>query len=162
MSSTSNAGAAAALREEIALAHEWVEAAFAKSRTPAGPRVAAMPTDVVIVLRKSHKVLKNRTVWDTPLTLGDKQYAHGIFMDAPAAVRVRLSWPAVEFTARVGIDNNQSTRGKPEAGSARFHVIVNGKKVFSTPTTRTLSSTTASPIFTLCSGVWAFSLSVIS
>ena len=32
-----------------------------------------------------------------------------------------------------GIDNNPSTRGAPDAGSARFHVVIDGQRVFSTP-----------------------------
>ncbi|MFH1919977.1 MAG: NPCBM/NEW2 domain-containing protein, partial [Planctomycetota bacterium] len=122
------AGAAAgASTEEFRQAHQWAEVAFAR------PRVAAEPDDSLTVVRRKHYVLTNRSGWNTPLTLGDRQYAHGMYMDAPAAVRVRLSRPAVEFTAQVGIDNNQSTRGKPDAGSARFHVAVEGERVFSTP-----------------------------
>ncbi|NOX52891.1 MAG: hypothetical protein GXP27_00320 [Planctomycetes bacterium] len=121
----------ARLADEIELAHRWAAAAFAKPQVAARQRVAAPREDVLVVLHQSHKVLRRRTVWDTPLRLGDKQYAHGIFMDAPAALRVRLSRPAVEFTATVGIDNNESTRSNPEAGSARFHVVLGGKRVFS-------------------------------
>jgi len=89
--------------------------------------------DQLVVLHKSHKVLKNRTVWSTPLKLGQTVFEHGIYMDAPAAARVDLTRPAVEFTATVGIDNNASTQGMPDAGSARFHVVVSGERVFSTP-----------------------------
>ena len=119
-------------RDEIRLAHQWAETAFAKPgrvKPQAGPE----PTDALSVLRKSHKVLQNRTAWGKPLKLGDRQYEHGIYMDAPAAVRVHLGRPAVRFTAIVGIDNNQSTQGNPGAGSARFHVVVDGEPVFSTP-----------------------------
>ena len=121
------------LPKEIRRAHAWAAAAFAKPRATVRHRRRSAAVDTLIVLRKSHKVLRNHTVWNTPLRLGHKQYSHGIFMDAPAVVRVRLSRPAVEFTARVGIDNNQSTQSSPEAGSARFHVVVGGKRVFSTP-----------------------------
>ena len=120
-------------RDEIRLAHQWAEDVFAKPIQ--AKRQAAPPpaTDAMVVLRKSHKVLQNRTAWDAPLKLGDRQYEHGLYMDAPAVVRVRLGRPAVRFTAIVGIDNNQSTQGKPDAGSARFHVVVGGERVFSTP-----------------------------
>jgi len=124
------------LGDEIRLAHEWAAAAFSEPRTAAEPHETSVATDTLTVLHQSHKVLKNRTVWNTPLKLAGQQYEHGIFMDAPAALQVRLSRPAVEFTATVGIDNNHSTQGNPDAGSARFHVVVAGKRSFSTPVLR--------------------------
>ena len=127
------------LVEEIHRAHQWAEAAFAEPGTTGPPPVTPHPVCALTVLHKSHKVLTNRTVWNTPLKLADKQYEHGIFMDAPAAVRVRLAQPAVELTATVGIDNNQDTQSNPDSGSARFHVSVGGKRVFSTPVLRVQS-----------------------
>ncbi len=119
-------------RAAIRRVHGWAERAFAKPEA-ARPQPTAPPGDSLIVLRRSHKVLAGRTVWEGPLRLGDRQYEHGLYMDAPAAVRVRLVRPAVRFTATVGIDNNPSTRGNPGAGSARFHVAVEGRRVFSIP-----------------------------
>lgn len=78
-----------------------------------------------------HRVIKNRTVWDTPLVIGDKTFSRGIYMDAPAALRVRLAKPAKEFSATVGIDNNSNTKNNPDVGSVRFHVSVDGRRVFS-------------------------------
>lgn len=130
------AASATAAEERLAVetgrAHRWAEAAFgpADAARQAGP--PAPETCRLDVLHKSHTVLAGRTVWNTPLKLGDKTYKHGIFMDAPAAVRVGLSRPGVELTATVGIDNNDSTGQKPEAGSARFHVLLGGKRAFST------------------------------
>ncbi|NQT17538.1 MAG: NPCBM/NEW2 domain-containing protein, partial [Planctomycetes bacterium] len=115
---------------EIQLAHQWADAALAKPRRTKG-QTPPLPTDALFVVRKSHLVLTNRTPWGTPPTLGDRKYEHGVYMDAPAAVRVHLSRPATRFTATVGIDNNRSTQAKPEGGSARFHVVVGGDRVFS-------------------------------
>jgi alpha-galactosidase len=115
---------------EIAAVREWTETAFAKPRLIPGTEEAK---DGLVILRQSHKVLANRTAWDTPITLGDKQFAHGIYMDTPAALLVRLPQPASELTAQVGIDNNADTRAAPTVSSARFHVVVGGKRVFSTP-----------------------------
>jgi len=121
------------LDREIGLAHEWAATAFGKPRSSAADRAPTAATDVLGVVRRSHKVLKNRTVWDTRLKLGDREYVHGLYMDAPAVVRARLSRPAVELTARVGIDNNADTRRNPAAGSARFYVDVASERIFSTP-----------------------------
>ncbi len=126
----------ARLTDAVRCAHRWATAAFAKPRAPATSPSPSIAADSLAVLHKSHTALKNRSVWDTPLKLADKQYAHGLFMDAPAAVRVHLRRPAVEFTARVGIDNNANTEGHREAGSARFHVVAGGKRLFSTPVLR--------------------------
>lgn len=115
---------------EIQLAHQWADAALAKPRRTKG-QTPPLPTDALFVVRKSHLVLTNRTPWGTPPTLGDRKYEHGVYMDAPAAVRVHLSRPATRFTATVGIDNNRSTQAKPEGGSARFHVVIGGDRVFS-------------------------------
>ncbi len=115
---------------EIAAARDWADTAFGKPRLVRGD---ALPKDGLVVLRQSHKVLVNRTAWDTPITLGDKRFAHGIYMDAPAALLIRLPQPASELTALVGIDNNIDTRAAPTVSSARFHVVVAGKRVFSSP-----------------------------
>lgn len=115
---------------EDAVLDGWIESAFARPQ-PAAPDVRL--AEEVRVLHKSYHVLLNRTGWDTPITLGEKQYAHGVYMDAPAAVLVRLAQPAEEFSAQVGIDNNHDTQAAPTTSSARFHVVVGGKRVFSSP-----------------------------
>ena len=115
---------------EIAAVGSWADAAFG---APQPVRSDGATRDGLVVLRKSYKVLVNRTVWDTPLTLENKQFAHGIYMDAPAALLVRLPLPASELTAQVGIDNNPDTRAAPTTSSARFHVTVADKRVFSSP-----------------------------
>ena len=70
---------------------------------------------------------------NAPLTLADRQFAHGVYMDAPAAVMVRLPQPASAVTAQVGIDNNRDTQAAPTTSSARFHVTVADKRAFSSP-----------------------------
>jgi len=113
---------------EDAALHAWMKTAFARPQPVAE---AAGPPEGLRVLHKSHKVLLNRTVWETPITLGPKQYAHGVYMDAPAALRVRLGQSATEFSAVIGIDNNRDTRAAPNTPSAGFHVVLGGVRVFS-------------------------------
>ncbi len=126
----------AQVEEEIRFVHQWAQAAFGKPVATGRTADEMPPTNKLSILRKSHKVLLNRTVWETPLTLGEKRFEHGIYMDAPAAVEVRLSQPAVEFTATIGMDNNRNTQTRPENPSARFHVVVDRQKVFSSPVRR--------------------------
>lgn len=115
---------------DVAVMRQWVDAVFENALQPKEEH------DRLVVLRRSHKILRRCTVWDTPLQLGQQVFPHGLFMDAPAAVQVRLTRPAKSFSAIVGIDNNRSTQGNPDAGSARFHIEVAGKSEFSTPVLR--------------------------
>ena len=125
---------------EIAAVGSWADAAFGE---PQLVQIDGATPDGLVVLRQSYKVLINRTVWDTPLTLENKQFAHGIYMDAPAALLVRLPLPASELTAQVGIDNNPNTRAAPTTSSARFHVTVADKRVFSSPVRKLRDATLA-------------------
>ena len=130
---TAAAGPAAAAEAEAAedaVVRAWTEDALAQPR----PVVqGVLPAEGLTVLHKSYYVRFNRTGWDTTITLGEEQYAHGVYMDAPAALLVRLAEPAEEFSGLVGIDNNKDTQAAPTISSARFHVVVGGKKVFSSP-----------------------------
>jgi hypothetical protein len=104
---------------------QWSAEAFGKPRVVS---TEAAPSEGLCVLRQSHKVLVNRTVWDTPITMANSQFTHGIYMDAPAALQVMLPRPASQFTAQIGIDNNNSTKGSPDTPSARFHVSIGERK----------------------------------
>ena len=84
----------------------------------------------LFVEQSRHLVLRNRNWQNVPLRLGAEILSHGLYMDTPATVRVSLDRPAEEFTAKVGID--RFTTG----GSARFHVIVGGERVLTTPVLR--------------------------
>ncbi|MBN1344543.1 MAG: NPCBM/NEW2 domain-containing protein, partial [Phycisphaerae bacterium] len=117
---------ASALRQ----AHDWAARAFAK------PIAQPDPVGTIQVLAKRNLVILNRTGWDTPITLGRKQYERGIYMDTPASIRVSLPRPAKHLTAQIGIDNNADTKKSPTKGSARFHVTAGGKKVYASPVLR--------------------------
>jgi len=140
---------------EVRLAHQWADSAFARPQSAPG---AAEPPERLVIIHRSHKVLVNRTVWDTAITLGDKSYEHGLYMDAPATVQVRLAQPAVEFTALVGIDNNRDTQAAPTRSSARFTVTVREKPVAVTPVKRLQDAPTAVQV--PLDGVQEFLLSV--
>ncbi|MBN2310001.1 MAG: alpha-galactosidase, partial [Candidatus Hydrogenedentes bacterium] len=115
---------------EIAAAHAWADGAFCRIADAAGG------AEAVIVVERRHKVVKNRTPWDAPLTLGGRPFDHGIYMDSAATVRVVLAGPAAAFRAQVGIDANPDTHAHPEKGSARFHVEVPGNPAVSTEVLR--------------------------
>lgn len=108
----------------------WIERSWGQPPTVASAESARVPR--LTVLQRSHQCLAGRSVWGTPLKLGERVFARGLYMDAPARVHVALGQPAVELSAEVGIDNNADTERNPDAGSARFHVAVGGERVFST------------------------------
>ena len=113
---------------EVNLTEAWIAKTFSVSRT-SQLAIPEAPLNCLQVMHASNKVLKNQTTWHTPLTLGEKVYSHGLFMDAPATVRVRLDKPAKEFSATVGVDNISDTQKRPEVGSVRFQVNVAGKRM---------------------------------
>jgi alpha-galactosidase len=72
---------------------------------------------------------------DRPLTLGASEYRRGLFTHAPSDVLVKLPGPGKEFTACIGVDTNDQTRGG--RGSVIFAVAVgNAKEAFKSPVLR--------------------------
>lgn len=66
-----------------------------------------------------------------PLTIGGQVYAKGLGTHAPARVRYHLGGRCTAFTAWVGVDDVQATRG-----SVRFTVVADGRTVAATPVLR--------------------------
>jgi alpha-galactosidase len=63
-----------------------------------------------------------------PLTLDGKVYQHGVGTHAPSEFRISLHRQAKRFEAVVGLDDE-----KKGAGSIRFEIRVDGKRVLQTP-----------------------------
>lgn len=117
------------LDNEIRNVNSWAKQVFDKPQK----RSIKSENSIIVVTRstQAHEILMNKNVWNTPLTLGGKKYDHGIYMDAPASIKVNLVQRALEFTATVGIDENSSTNSN-DVGEASFNVYVDGRKIFST------------------------------
>ncbi len=64
----------------------------------------------------------------TPLTLGGTVYAKGLGSHAPARIRYYLGGNCTSFTAEVGVDDIQTTRG-----SVRFAVAADGAEKVKSP-----------------------------
>lgn len=77
------------------------------------------------------KLHLRQSVLNTPLRIGQQPYAHGLGTHAVSAIRVRLPQPAQQFSAAVGVDNNNDTGGK--RGSVIFAVEVAGQEVYRSP-----------------------------
>ncbi len=107
-------GAAPASPAEMVSAHQWVDAKF-------GNAASAAPSGSLTLLTHFDVVWRDCRV-DRPLVLGTREYHRGLFTHAPADVLVKLPAPGGTFTAGVGVDTNDQTRGG--RGSVVFTVAV--------------------------------------
>jgi hypothetical protein len=102
----------------------WVEAKF-------GDAAALEPSGSLTLIAHFDVVWRNCRV-DRPLTLGTSEYRRGLFTHAVSDVLVKLPGPGKAFTACVGVDTNDSTRGG--RGSVVFTVAVgDAKEAFKSP-----------------------------
>jgi len=74
----------------------------------------------------------------TPFQLGEKTYTNGLAFNSTKHLEVVLDKPAERFVADVGLENNDDTRHGAAMGhgSVTFHVLVEGKEVFTSPVLR--------------------------
>ncbi len=103
---------------EMGEAQNWVEAKF-------GDAAVSAPAGSLTLLSHFDVVWRNCRV-DRPLTLGSAEFRRGLFTHAPADVLVKLPAPGKEFTAAVGVDSNDQTRGG--RGTVVFSVAVGDNK----------------------------------
>ena len=105
----------------------WVNAKF-------GNVSPLEPSGSLTILTHFDVVWRNCRV-DRPLKLGVSEYRRGLFTHAPSEVLVKLPGPGKEFSACVGIDTNEQTRGGQ--GSVIF-TVATGKdtKAFTSPVMR--------------------------
>ena len=81
------------------------------------------------LLRQDYEQLqRGQSVIQTPMTLGDQQFQHGIGTHSVSHIRVRSSKPMRRFSARIGVDENIRTQGHP--GSVVFVVSAGGRVIF--------------------------------
>jgi alpha-galactosidase len=97
---------------EMTAAHNWVDAKFGSAAAPAWTGSLALFTHFDVVWQNCRV--------DRPLTLGTREYRRGLFTHAPADIVVKLPAPGSTFTAEVGVDANDQTRGG--RGSVVFSV----------------------------------------
>ena len=101
---------------EMAAMRGWVNAKF-------GGAAPAVDTGSLAILNHFDIVWQNCRV-DRPLALGSTKYGRGLFTHAPAEIRVSLPGPGRQFSAYVGVDTNDQTRGG--RGSVVFSVTTGG------------------------------------
>ena len=84
------------------------------------------------------EIARVRSWRGTPFQLGEKTYTNGLALNATKHILVHLGKPARQFTADIGLENNDNTRqGETQGnGSVTFHVLVGGKEVFASTVRR--------------------------
>ena len=85
--------------------------------------------DVARVRQGWGKPQVDKSVTQTPLSIGGEKYAHGVGSHARSVILVDLGGGSDRFTATCGVDDNAG-KGK---GTVQFKVIVDGKTVWQSP-----------------------------
>jgi len=118
---------------EFLACDSWVDRLFsADGSAGAGQYLKLLYEDV------PDGVTRGKSWRGTPFQLGDKTYTHGLAFNSTKHIRVHLDRPAQRFVAEVGLENNDDTRRGEllGQGSVTFHVLVEGKEVFTSPVLR--------------------------
>jgi alpha-galactosidase len=105
----------------------WVAAKFEAPSSPAKPRPG-------LRVLANHDPVQLNSRSGKPLRIVDARYTRGLYCHAVSKVLVRLPGPGEEFTAIVGVDSNDDTRGGK--GSVHFLVGVAAQNRFRTPLMR--------------------------
>jgi alpha-galactosidase len=105
----------------------WVEEVFTGSTSK-----PYKDTVVIEVIRQDFCLLQyGESCLETPLTIGERRYEHGLGTHANSELKVSLPAGSKTFMAEVGVDNNHDTQG--ERGSVEFSIEIRGQEVFRSP-----------------------------
>ena len=104
---------------EMAESRRWVDARFR------GIMETSAPATDAIEVAANHGPVQPDTRAGEPLRIGTETYARGLYCHAPSELIVRLSQPARQFEASVGIDSRAG------GGSVEFHIHAAGAEVWS-------------------------------
>jgi len=118
---------------ELLASRQWADRVFASTEKAAAPAFLKLIFEDV-----PDGITRGRSWRGTPYQLGEKTYSHGIAFNSTKHILVHLGQPAGRFMAEVGLENNDDTqRGATMGnGSVTFHVLVDGKAVFTSPERR--------------------------
>ena len=98
---------------------------------PAPPAEAAeAPSGAVLELvRQDYERLeRGRSVIGTPLVIGSRRFEHGLGTHSTGHIRIYSPEPIESFTAWIGVDHNERTRGG--RGSVIFSVRARGRELY--------------------------------
>jgi alpha-galactosidase len=118
--------------EEFHFRNQWTSSLFGEKQPVTFSHLKLLYEDV------AEGISRKRSWRGTPYQLGDKTYTHGIGFNSTKHLLVVTGRPAEQFVADVGLENNDDTRRGAAMGhgSVTFHVLVEGKEVFTSPVLR--------------------------
>ena len=118
--------------DEFHFRSQWIGSLLDKKQTVTYPHLKLLYEDV------AEGISRGRSWRGTPYKLGDKTYTNGLGFNSTKHLLVVLDKPADRFVADVGLENNDDTQRGAAAGhgSVTFHVLVEGKEVFTSPVLR--------------------------
>jgi len=93
------------------------------------PKLEAHNAPVLQLIRQDFEELeRNRSILQTPLTIGSRVFQKGLGTHAQSLIRVHSPLPLDRFSAWIGVDHNDRTRGGQ--GSISFAVKVEGGEIY--------------------------------
>lgn len=115
----------------------WVERTFSSARGEAG-FLQSSPCIEVVYEDARDSISRGRSWRGTPFHLGERTFSHGLAFNSTKHLKVQLGRPGRQFSAFIGLENNDDTqRGEAMGqGSVTFHVLVRGTEVFKSPVLR--------------------------
>jgi alpha-galactosidase len=89
----------------------------------------AQPGAVLELIRQDYEQLeRGRSIMATPLVVGSRRFEHGLGTHSVSHIRIYSPEPIERFTAWVGVDQNERTRGGQ--GSIVFSVSAGGRELY--------------------------------
>lgn len=129
---TAAAGAVTPKPDELRLRSQWLDPLLGRAPQVVQPHLELLYEDA------SEAISRGRSWRGTPFQIADKTYTNGLAFNSTKHLLVVLDTPGERFVAEVGLENNDSTRAGAAMGngSVTFHVLVEGKEVFTSPVMR--------------------------
>ncbi|MHC4642587.1 MAG: alpha-galactosidase [Planctomycetota bacterium] len=117
---------------EFHFRNEWMGPLLGETGKTKRPHLKLLYEDV------SEGIGRGKSWRGTPFQLGEKTYSNGVAFNSTKHIEVVLERGAERFVAEVGLENNDDTqRGAAIGhGSVTFHILVEGKEVFTSPVLR--------------------------
>jgi len=119
-------------QDEFHLRNDWMGSLLGETGKTIRPHLRLLYEDA------TEGIGRGKSWRGTPFQLGETTYTNGLAFNSTKHLMVVLDKPAERFVADVGLENNDDTR-RGEAmghGSVTFHILVEGKEVFTSPVLR--------------------------
>ena len=118
--------------DEFHFRNEWMGSLLGKTGKTLRAHLRLLYEDV------AEGIARGKSWRGTPFQLGESTYTNGLAFNSTKHLMVVLDREAERFVADVGLENNDDTRRGAAMGhgSVTFHVLVEGKEIFTSPVLR--------------------------